>query len=224
MQARRGKGPYTKGAEKAPTLHDTNRYDSAQVGGRQGDLGRETPHTDKSKRPALIEIVRKLYSTIVPSAQSHGTRTEHVSASNQKICNILCLAVISHMEAYLALRYPGDQNSTDVQEADYDYMSFLLCFDKKMIQKMKLPVADKFTETMVLSPQDEWLPFGFQVLLESSPYCSSSTEKSLLISKAMALEWLDFYELIVNTKMIWRQQVASPTTWLRRISSSLRSS
>ncbi|KAF2034725.1 hypothetical protein EK21DRAFT_97359 [Setomelanomma holmii] len=113
--------------------------------------------------PPLSTIVKELAQTI--SADSLP-----VGYSVQAVEQLLCIAAIDHIEAYVAGRRISQSHlsSASASNASLPFMPFLKFYDTILRDNIRLPLWDRVTADILRNSgaKKDWLPFGFQILLD----------------------------------------------------------
>jgi hypothetical protein len=125
-----------------------------------------------SGEPCLLsDVVKGLYTKLSPSSGSAPQDAGSPQAPHAAIHHLFCVDAIDHIEAYMEVirsKRDGSPPQTGSDLPFRPFMPFLLFFEVIRTKKIKLPIWDKFTEDMLRPTEtsDDWLPFGFQILLD----------------------------------------------------------
>ena len=138
------------------------------VAGLVEDLG----IVDSGEPCLLSDIVKGLYTKVSSSSGPASQSAGSPQAAHAVIHHLFCIDAIDHIEAYMEvirLKRDGSTPRTGSDTGpDLPFMPYLLFFEVIRTRKIKLPIWDKFTEDMLRPTEtsDDWLPFGFQILLD----------------------------------------------------------
>lgn len=148
--------------------------DLEETGGRS----LETIIKELQKKPASVGLRNASIaeSANIDTGQAGGLEND-----------IFCTYAIKHVEEYIRLKRSRSSTQppqatvkhkkTDQDtipetsqgiEGSYPHMDFLLFFDQLRIRKLRPPIIDNFTRSMIEASKrpSSWLPFGFQIILD----------------------------------------------------------
>ncbi|KAH8731335.1 hypothetical protein GQ44DRAFT_589216, partial [Phaeosphaeriaceae sp. PMI808] len=130
---------------------------------RQSVLALVEESTEVNDKYTLAEFIKSFYETI-----SSGSIQPPLSGLSLR--HLFCIDAIDQIDAYLAVKRPNQHNSSMVSNSNLPFMGFLNFYDVILKHKTKLPLWDSFTEDMLrhIDTAKDWLPFGFQVLIDVS--------------------------------------------------------
>lgn len=123
---------------------------------------------DNPRERKLDRIVLKLWHTLVIDESENLPSSENPTREFKILKAIFCVEGLEYMREYRRLQKEGTWQFDIELVKNYPLMYTLFDFDLVRSKSLRLPILDKFTESMC-SPDAQstlWLGYGFQMLLD----------------------------------------------------------